>query len=295
LDVDSRPVLVLISIPNTHFYAVVVGREANCHPSYYRYFIQVQWFFDRKTRPSPPFMNVCVDIGNSRVKIGLFQQKILLDQCVWEDWTVDQIVAFGRQHGAQKVIFSSVIQHDPSFERCLRENFQTIELTSETALPFENRYDTPETLGKDRLAAVAGAHALFPGTNNLVIDCGTCIKYDLLTSDGVYLGGNIAPGANMRIQAMHHFTARLPLVPMEIPRHFIGKSTTTALQNGALRGACLEITGTIGLFEQEYAPLHVVLTGGDALFFEPYLTLPGGATEPDLTLYGLNNILIFNT
>ena len=240
-------------------------------------------------------MNLCIDIGNSRIKIGLFLDIKLVEQCVWHDWTVDRIVEFGKQHGAQKVLFSSVIQPDPSFERCLRDNFHTLELTTETTLPFENHYTTPKTLGKDRLAAVAGAQALFPNENNLVIDCGTCIKYDLITADGVYLGGNIAPGAIMRLQAMHHFTARLPEVTMAMPEFFIGNSTTTALQNGALRGACLEITGFIGLFEHQYPPLNVVLTGGDALFFEPYLALSKGATVPDLTLYGLNHILIFNT
>ena len=143
--------------------------------------------------------------------------------------------------------------------------------------------------------AVAGAQALFPGENCLVIDCGTCIKYEMLTSEGIYTGGNIAPGATMRIKAMHHFTARLPEAPMEMPDDFIGHSTETALQNGALRGAVLEMEGFIRLFEQKHAPLRVVLTGGDADFFQPFLHLPNDSTVPDLTLHGLNNILIFNT
>jgi type III pantothenate kinase len=174
-------------------------------------------------------------------------------------------------------------------------DFQTMELTNTTALPFENRYTTPHTLGKDRLAAVAGAHALFPGENCLVIDCGTCIKYDLLAADGIYHGGNIAPGAHMRIQAMHHFTARLPEVVMEMPEQVVGNSTETALQNGALRGASLEMEGFIRLFEQQYSPLRVVLTGGDANFFKPFLTFSIDSIVPELTLHGLNNILIYNT
>jgi type III pantothenate kinase len=240
-------------------------------------------------------MNLCADIGNTRVKIGLFQEKKLIEKLVWNDWTVDQLIAFGNQAGVKNVLFSSVAEPDESLPIRLARHFRTMQLSTETALPFENQYATPNTLGKDRLAAVAGAQALFPGKNCLVIDCGTCIKYEMLTAEGAYIGGNIAPGAMMRIKAMHHFTARLPEVPMEMPAGFIGNSTETALQNGALRGAGLEIEGFLRLFEQKYTPLRVVLTGGDAVFFQTFLTLSIDSIVPDLTLHGLNNILIFNT
>lgn len=240
-------------------------------------------------------MNLCIDIGNSRVKIGLFQGKSLVKKLIWTEWTVQQLIDLGNREGVHHVLFSTVAEPDPSIHRELSAHFQTTELTSTTALPFENRYTTPQTLGKDRLAAVAGAHALFRGENCLVIDCGTCIKYDLLSSDGIYHGGNIAPGALMRIQAMHHFTARLPEVLVKMPEQAIGHSTETALQNGALRGASLEMEGFIRLFEQQYSPLRVVLTGGDASFFKPFLTFSIDSIVPELTLHGLNNILIYNT
>ena len=240
-------------------------------------------------------MNLCVDIGNTRVKIGLFRGKILLEQNVWTAWTLQELLDFGNQAGVKNILYSSVAAPDPNMAEQLGAYFKVFELNHKTALPFENKYGTPETLGKDRLAAVAGAQALFPGESCLVIDFGTCIKYDMLTATGVYLGGNIAPGAKMRIKAMHHFTARLPEVPMEMPENFTGTSTTTALQNGALRGTCLEIEGFVRLFEQKHAPLRVLLTGGDADFFEPYLNLSNSITIPDLTLHGLNNILIYNT
>jgi type III pantothenate kinase len=94
---------------------------------------------------------------------------------------------------------------------------------------------------------------------------------------------------------MEHFTARLPEAPMELPADFIGNSTQTALQNGGLRGAGLEMQGFVGLFEQQFAPLFTVLSGGDAAFFEPFIQSSNYTTEPDLTLYGLNYILNFNT
>ncbi len=240
-------------------------------------------------------MNLVLDIGNTRVKAGLFEENRLVEQANWVDWTLEELSSYGNQAGADGVIFSSVAGYDPDTHRRLAETFaMVLELTHETPLPFQNTYRTPETLGKDRLAAVAGAQALFPGQHCLVVDCGTCIKYDLLTADGVYHGGNIAPGAAMRIRAMHVFTARLPEVPLRMPENATGFSTETALQNGALRGAVYEMEGFVRQFEQNAHPLRVVLTGGDAVFFQPHLSVPGLTHEPHLTLFGLNYILQFN-
>lgn len=239
-------------------------------------------------------MQLALDIGNTRTKIGLFEGERLAEKTIWADWSVADLRAWIGQKKVRGTIFSSVADNDGNLAKMLREHFGALELNAATPLPFRNAYRTPETLGKDRVAAAAGALALFPGRHCLVVDCGTCIKYELLTADGVYHGGNIAPGAAMRIQAMHHFTARLPEVPLDMPADFVGDSTTTALQNGALRGAALEIMGFVQLFQQKAAPLQIILTGGDADFFYPYLDLPGLKVEPDLTLIGLNSILNFN-
>lgn len=240
-------------------------------------------------------LHLVLDIGNTRVKSGIFDGNRLVEQAIWQDWTLEELARYGNLAGADGVIVSSVAAYDPATRRQLEGTFaRVLELTHETPLPFRNEYRTPETLGKDRLAAVAGAQALFPGAHCLVVDCGTCIKYDLLTAEGVYRGGNIAPGAAMRIRAMHAFTARLPEVPMSMPGDIIGHSTETALQNGALRGAVLEIEGFVRQFEQLFNPLRVILTGGDAAFFQPHLALSSLHPEPNLTLTGLHHILQFN-
>lgn len=240
-------------------------------------------------------LQLVLDIGNTRVKSGIFEGNRLVEQAIWADWTLEELSRYGNQAGADRVIVSSVAAYDPATRYSLEKTFvRVLELTHETPLPFRNEYQTPETLGKDRLAAVAGAQALFPGEHCLVVDCGTCIKYDLLTAEGVYRGGNIAPGAAMRIRAMHTFTARLPEVGMAMPDDAIGHSTETALQNGALRGAALEIEGFVRLFEQRVQPLRVILTGGDADFFLPHLPVSSLTSELNLTLTGLNHILQFN-
>jgi len=240
-------------------------------------------------------MNLALDIGNTRRKIGLFNESRLLECKIVTDWTPAELLAYCNQVGVQRIMLSSVIKPDEALSTVLTQSFDLLELTHETRLPFENQYTTPLTLGKDRLAAVAGAQALMPRQHTLVIDCGTCIKYDLLTATGVYLGGNIAPGIQMRARAMHEFTARLPEVELEMPHDFIGISTETALQNGAFRGATLEVIGFAGLFQDQFSPLNVILTGGDSAFLKPYLNVQNLSLEPDLTLYGLNNILIFNS
>ncbi len=238
-------------------------------------------------------MNLVIDIGNTRSKIGLFQENTLVEQAIWTHWALADLQRYGNQSGVRNVLFSTVAAPDPAMREGLEDDFNVLELTHETALPFNNLYGTPKTLGKDRLAGVAGAQALYPGQNCLVVDCGTCIKYDLITAEADYRGGNIAPGLRMRIQAMHHFTARLPEVPMEMPEKEIGDSTQTALQNGAIRGAVLEIEGFVQLFERQATPLQTILTGGDAAFLLPFLTVhnPGILYQPDLTIFGLNHIL----
>jgi len=239
-------------------------------------------------------LNLVLDIGNTRTKLGLFRENLLIEQAIWQDWTLEELEAYIKQTGVEHIIISSVAEPDSRMLESLRRNFEATELTHQTPLPFLNTYRTPLTLGKDRLAGVAGAMAKFEGKNCLVIDCGTCIKYDLITSEGIYMGGNIAPGASMRLHAMHHFTARLPEVPMSMPEDWIGYNTETAIQNGALKGAALEIEGFARLFAQKASPLQAVLTGGDAEFFVQYLNIHNLLIEKDLTIIGLNLILNFN-
>jgi type III pantothenate kinase len=238
--------------------------------------------------------NLVVDIGNTYTKLGVFEGDTCIKRQVWEIWEVEQLGDFAQAQAVQNAIICSVNRQNPDLLAALSKNLRCMELDHTTTLPFRNAYDTPQTLGKDRLAAVAGAHALYAGQNCLVIDCGTCIKYDYMRAEEVYEGGNIAPGLMMRIQAMHHFTARLPEVPLALPSHFIGKSTETALQNGALQGAVLEILGFTALFAQQSIDLQVILTGGDAEFLIPHLQQLSVRHEPNIVLHGLNHILNYN-
>ncbi len=90
-------------------------------------------------------------------------------------------------------------------------------ITQNSVFPFKNKYATPKTLGIDRMVLSAGAVLQYPGVNRLVIDAGTCITYDFTDAHDNYLGGAISPGLQLRYNAMHNFTAKLPLLYPEMP------------------------------------------------------------------------------
>jgi type III pantothenate kinase len=236
-------------------------------------------------------MQLVIDQGNTRLKLGVFEGNALLEQAIWTQWTLEELLGWVQQFPINKGILCSVAGPAAAIIDALAPRFFFTALGHQTPLPFVNTYATPETLGKDRLAVVAGAQQMFPDSACMVIDSGTCIKYECLSADGQYLGGNIAPGVHMRTRAMHEFTARLPLVEQHIPDSPIGDRTVSALQNGAYRGLLLEIEGFIGLFQAHLGtPLQIVLTGGDAPFLAQHLNLPLQVV-PHLTLLGLNAIL----
>lgn len=239
-------------------------------------------------------MNLAIDIGNTRTKVGIFRGDELLHTEVWETTDVEKLKHLATNHDVEKCIFSSTAHLQVAFLEWTKQFSLSIELDSVTPIPIENQYATPQTLGKDRLAAVMGAYAFYPQQTCLIVDAGTCITYEFLTAEGVYLGGNIFPGLRMRARAMHEFTAKLPLVDIENNIiNPIGNSTVSAMQNGATWGAILEAKGTIDYCNQHFGATKVILTGGDAAIF--YQNLNYATTvHAHLVLHGLNKILNYN-
>ncbi|MEY4902304.1 MAG: hypothetical protein RLZZ292_119 [Bacteroidota bacterium] len=248
-------------------------------------------------------MNLILDIGNTRTKMALFdatnnlhQKKVQTTQC--DRPSIEQFIVGQNIEG---VILTNSGEVASDVLNWLEKKFKTfIHLSNATPIPIENNYGTPQTLGKDRLAAAVGATVLFPKQNCLFIDCGTCLTYNIVSADGAFLGGNITPGVTMRLRAMHEFTARLPLVT--ISENIIseknnlcplGTTTETALRNGAQWGALMEMEGFLEGFMQRFSHLKTLLTGGDANFFVKYIKKEIFA-EPNLVLIGLNTILNYN-
>lgn len=240
-------------------------------------------------------MNLAIDIGNTRAKAGLFEGKALKEVFTWSEGYAENIRQIIYNHHVHNVILSSVSDEEDSLVGPSAQIENLLILSSSTPLPFNLEYKTPQTLGKDRIAAAAGAIDLYPGRNLLVVDAGTCITSDVVTENGTYLGGSIAPGLRMRLQAMHRFTSRLPeLTPdTELEPGLPGNSTANAMQQGALWGSLLELEGMIAHFSALYPNLLVVITGGDASFFVKNVKTKIFA-HPNLVLSGLNKILNYN-
>ena len=241
-------------------------------------------------------MNLVVDIGNTRTKLAFFEKNTLVEKAILEtaalSWLSDRLQDGRRVDGA---ILSATGQDTEGVENFLTNNLPYIKLAPETPIPIHNAYATPETLGRDRLAAVIGANFLFPKQNCLVIDGGTCITYNFLSKTETFIGGNIAPGLTMRFRAMNHFTAKLPLVERNTAiSTLLGNTTETAMRAGAQIGLLSEVEGFVKRLENQEGKIKVILTGGDGQFLFDNLSLKEKYLEPHLVLQGLNQILNYH-
>ena len=239
-------------------------------------------------------MNLCIDQGNSSTKVGIFDQNELIYSFSYEQFGKVELSVLLSDFPIISCIISSVISDNKELIGELKNQVEVfIELSHTTAIPIENSYLTPETLGKDRLAAVIGAACLKPGHDILVIDAGTAITYDFIDSTRRYLGGNIAPGLNLRLRSLHEFTHKLPIVEPKVDSPFIGNSTESAMLSGALYGIVFEIDGYIDALKIKYPQLSTFLTGGSTFYFDTKLKNAIFA-ERNLVLIGLNRILLYN-
>jgi type III pantothenate kinase len=238
-------------------------------------------------------MNLVIDIGNTRVKYGVFDDNTMLKKGVAPKADITFFRSVFKKYSIDNILFSSVAHVNKSAIAFARSHCAVIVLDHKTPLPIKNKYHTPHTLGTDRLANAAGAACLYSGKNCLVIDAGTCIKYDFISEKGHYLGGAISPGVAMRFKALHHFTKRLPLVKPRNPAPLTGNTTDTSINSGVINGAKAEVLQIISQYKSQYKRLKTVVTGGDATLFvniaKSYIF-----AAPDLTLTGLNHILNYN-
>jgi len=240
-------------------------------------------------------MNLVIDIGNTRTKFSVFNHGQMIISVPVDDFLPGHVDVLKSEYDSiDRVILSSVKNYSSELKAILEKEFeQFIELDENTPLPFENCYKSKETLGKDRIAAVAGALQVYPNQNVLVIDAGTAITYDLLTDKKQYLGGNISPGIQIRFKALNQFTARLPLVEQEDFEKLYGSTTIEAIRAGVQHGVAFEVDKAIDTFKEFYNNLKVIITGGDANFFDKKLK-NSFFVHFNLVAIGLNRILQHN-
>ncbi|MDN3641224.1 type III pantothenate kinase [Lutimonas halocynthiae] len=240
-------------------------------------------------------MNLVIDIGNTQVKVAVFEQTILL---LKDQFQQNELISGLLDITEQYDIKNGIISHVAGLDQDMLEEIKSLvgnltELNHETKVPFFNNYLTPKTLGVDRLALIAAANAQFPHKNVLVIDAGSCITYDFLDDLNTYNGGSISPGIEMRYKAVNHYTANLPLLNKAEVIPSLGNSTENAIHNGILNGVIKEIEGVISQYLAKNQKLTVVLTGGDTIFLAKNLKSSIFAI-PNFLLEGLNSILIHN-
>ncbi|MCF8232301.1 MAG: type III pantothenate kinase [Bacteroidales bacterium] len=240
-------------------------------------------------------MNLVIDIGNTDTKIGVFQGDHLYYQSRYKKLDDRELAFFFQHYAISQTIVSNVSSGNKSFVDYFNKNQKdrVIFLNSSTPMPLKISYKTPETLGSDRLAAAVGAKHLYPAKPVLVIDVGSCITYDFVTAEGEYRGGAIAPGLNMRYQAMHQFTGNLPLLQPKEETPLTGDTTNASMHSGVLNGTFNEVDGMIDQFRKEQPGVTVIITGGNINNFDKKLKNNIFAS-PNIVLTGLNQILKYN-
>jgi type III pantothenate kinase len=248
-------------------------------------------------------MYIILDLGNTNKKMAVLPSGDLLP----EEFSgthvkiesspkisLQTVQDFTRRYPSiEACILSSVIPFPASISAWLRERFRYLEFDHRTALPIHNHYHSPETLGKDRLAAAVAGSSVYPGQHVLVINAGTTITYDLVSSGREYLGGAISPGMQMRFRALHTFTKQLPLLTYTEIDFLTGNDTNKSVLSGVINGMAAEMEGMIACYQKEYPGIKVILSGGDLNYFVNRLKISIFAL-PNIVIYGLQQILAFN-
>lgn len=235
-------------------------------------------------------MDLVLDLGNTRLKAAVFDGRDM----VWQGWAAHDLQPFLLgvldQYEPQHALLCATGAVPDWLEGLLKVRLHLFWLNEQAPLPFINAYATPSTLGRDRLAALAGTVALGFDGPLLVIDAGTCVTCDLLEPGRIFRQGSIAPGIRMRLRAMHQQTHRLPDIEPNESVALAGGDTASAMRAGAQMGLICELEGRIARYREDFPNLQVVITGGDQEFLVRNLKCVIFA-HAELVLSGLNHIL----
>jgi type III pantothenate kinase len=249
-------------------------------------------------------MLIAIDIGNTNVVIGIYQNNDLVahwrlssqiartsDEC----WILFSSLLSSNSIELEQIqggIISSVVPNLTSTFIMVFEDyfhFSPIIVDSDLKLDLKILYEDPRAVGADRICnAVAGFH-LFGGPL-VILDFGTATTFDIVSANNEYLGGIIAPGIELTASVLHQRAARLPKVELKFPASVIGTTTEASIQAGLMFGTVELINGLIARIEQQVGhSVKTVATGGLAKVVSPY-TNKIERVEPFLTLDGLRLI-----
>lgn len=240
-------------------------------------------------------VRLLIDIGNTALKGACFSERELLRASRItlnsDEELEDGLLRLMANQPEVAFIGSVNGPHAPTEKFLKRAGIPFTYYKRGQALPIRNLYESPQTLGTDRIANAVAGNYLFPKQPVVIIDAGTCIKFDFVNKNNEYFGGSISPGIDMRFRALHEFTGRLPLVGKTDQYYLIGKNTTEAIQSGVINGALAEVKGVLEQYQMTHKDLKVIVTGGDHGLLDRNLKSSIHA-EPWLTLKGLNEIYL---
>ena len=238
-------------------------------------------------------MHLILDFGNTHIKYHLFDQGVY-----HSGGKVEDLKSLANRLSKEHPKISEIIYADVTGsidKEQLQSYFNdfSIRTVKNIHLPFKSEYTTFSTLGDDRIALVAAAVKKYPNQNCLIIDAGSCITYDLITRNRIYLGGGISPGIGMRFRSLHEFTGKLPLVKEYNLEKQWGNNTFSSISNGVIQGTISEIEGQIIRYRKLFTPLTIILTGGDAQYLSKNIKNTIFA-ELNFLAEGLDYLLEFN-
>ena len=213
-------------------------------------------------------MILVIDAGNTQIKLAVFEESTLLQKNIfpYNDWQNEMKNCLKIFKKIKKIIISSVGKLENKHFLDFLTDYEVHFITKDYSFPFTNLYQTPNSLGIDRMILASGAILQFPTKNRLIIDAGTCVTYDFIDENDNYLGGAISPGIRLRYESLHNYTAKLPLLEKLEPNEIIGNSTNNSIHSGVVNGISLEIDGFINTYSSKYENFIIILTGGDADF-----------------------------
>lgn len=239
-------------------------------------------------------MNLVLDVGNSLLKIALFEKSELIQKFKFSENYKRNIEDIISNYKVTHSIISNVGRIDNTIINILKESTNLLLVSNQLKIPFKNLYKSKNTLGQDRLALVSAAAFNFPNENVLIVDVGSCITYDFKNNNNEYLGGGISPGISMRFKSLNTFTSNLPLIDFDSIYQLIGNNTKNSITSGVVNGTISEINGIIQRYREEFKNIRIILTGGDSNFLLKRIKNTIFA-DRNFLLIGLNKLLEDNS
>ena len=235
---------------------------------------------------------LAIDAGNTSVKAGYFLNDELIEVKRFSLLQLPNLSEWQHSLRISNVILSSVLDEKNTGD--IKKLFPScLVVDSSTPLPIAVLYESPETLGRDRICNAIYSYLHSKTEYAVSIDIGTCIKFDVVHKSYGYMGGSISPGVDLRYKSLNDYTGNLPLISNKTVASFVGKNTSASIQAGVMNGIKAEIEGLMEQYRLRFKDLTFFMTGGDASFFDIHSKNDIFADE-NLTIKGLYEIYKHN-